>query len=173
LAFELSNTVRQPEQMRYKMKCPAIENKLSAYQDAELSASEMEEVGRHLAHCQACREQYEKLQRAWQTLSDLQDIPTPSGFYRRVSRKIHQTNESGLLGRLLPSPALAATALALGILFGTYLGNSLVRFQPFHGPAAFPEENLMSSLKVFDPVPPGTLADGYERLMSYNESHAK
>lgn len=170
------------------MKCHTIEKKLSAYQDGELSVSEKKQVERHLAGCHSCREQHVKLQQAWQALRDLQEIPTPAGFYGRVTQKINHSPRQGLIGALhwgnwgfkaLPSAVITSITLAIGILFGTYVGNSLAKFQPFHLPIAFSEESLLTSLKMFEPVPPGTLSDGYERLMSSvqlhieNESHTK
>jgi anti-sigma factor RsiW len=161
------------------MKCHAIEKKLSAYQDGELPFSENEEISRHLADCLSCREQYEKFQQLWQTLDDFKPIPTVPEFYRQVHRRIHQLPEKGLFGALnwrsewfkaLPSSAVTAAILAIGILFGTYVGNSLFKFQPSQGLIAFSEESFLSSLKVFEAVPPGTLAEGYERLMSFNQS---
>jgi len=163
------------------MKCQTIEIKLSAYQDGELSASENEQVERHLVGCPSCREQHVKLQQMWQALGDQAVIrPTP-GFYKRVSQKIGQTTGKGVFGfrwgnwgvRVLPSPVLATVILAIGIVCGTYIGNSFIKIQPLHNVAAYPEEGFLSSLKVFDPVPPGTLADSYERLLSYNEGHIR
>jgi predicted anti-sigma-YlaC factor YlaD len=167
--------------MRRQMKCHTIEKKISAYQDGELSASEKEKVARHLADCHSCREQYARLQRMWQVLGDQTEIgPTP-GFYKRVSQKIDQTPEKSVLGprwrnwglRALPSPVFASVILAIGMLCGTYIGNYFIKIQPFHNVAAYPEEGFLSSLKVFDPVPPGSLADNYERLLSYNEGHIR
>ena len=167
--------------MRRQMKCHAIEKKLSAYQDGELSASENEQIERHLAGCHSCREQHVKLQQAWQALGEMAEIRPSLGFYKRVFQKIGQTPEKGVLGsrwgnwglRALPSPVFASVILAIGIVCGTYIGNSFIKIQPLHNVAAYPEEGFLSSLKVFDPVPPGTLADNYERLLSYNEGHIR
>jgi anti-sigma factor RsiW len=162
------------------MKCHAIEKRLSAYQDGELPASENEAIGRHLAECATCREQYEQLQQLWQALDDLQPIPALPEFYRQVNRRIKQLTENGAIGaprwssawfKALPSSAVTAAILLAGIVFGTYVGNSLATFQPYRSPIALSEESFLSSLKVFEAVPPGTLADGYERLMSFNQRH--
>jgi predicted anti-sigma-YlaC factor YlaD len=167
--------------MRRQMNCQTIEKKLSAYQDGELSVLKKELVERHLAGCHSCLEQHVRLRQTWQALGDLTEIrPTP-GFYKRVSHKIGQTPKKGLLGsrwgdwglRALPSPVFASVILVIGILCGTYIGNSLFQFEPFHSAAASTEGGFLSSLRVFDPAPPGTLADSYERLLRYNESHTK
>jgi predicted anti-sigma-YlaC factor YlaD len=163
------------------MKCQAIEKKLSAFQDGELSVSEKEQVERHLAGCHSCREQHVKLQQAWQALGDLTEIRPSLEFYKRVFQKISQESGRGVLEslwgnwglRVLPSPVIASVILAIGILCGTYIGNSLFQFGPFHSAASSSEGGFLTSLRVFDPAPPGTLADSYERLLSYNESHTK
>ena len=164
------------------MKCHTIVKKLSAYQDGELSAFEKEKVERHLAGCSSCREQYVTLQQTWQSLGDVMEVRPAPAFYKRLSLKIGQEGEKGVFGAshwgywglgALPSPVIASVVLAIGIFCGTFIGNSLIQFGPFHNAAAFSEESFLSSLRVFNPVPPGTLADGYERLLSYNESHIR
>jgi hypothetical protein len=164
------------------MKCQAFEKRLSAYEDRELPISEYEEISGHLADCASCRETYEKFQLLWRRLDDLQPIRPPPGFYGQVHRRIHQIPEYGLLGalhwgsgrfKLLPSSVFTAILVAVGIFFGTYVGSSFVKIERFHSPVAISEGSFLSSLRVFDPSPPGSLADGLERLMAYNESHNK
>jgi Putative zinc-finger len=164
------------------MKCRTIEKRLSAYQDGELSVSENEQVASHLAGCHSCREQHVKLQQTWRALGDVTEIrPTP-GFYQRLSERIGQEPQKGVFGaslwgnwglRVVPSPIIASIIVAIGIVCGTLIGNFLIQIEPFHNIAAFSEEGFLSSLRVFDPVPPGTLADSYERLLSYNEGHIR
>jgi hypothetical protein len=111
----------------------------------------------------------------------MSEIWPPAGFYERVSRKINPAPKRGVWGTLLggwglkglPSPAIVSVILAIGILFGTFIGNSLINKQTLHDAVAHAEEGFLSSLRVFDPVPPGTLADNYERLLSYNEGQMR
>jgi anti-sigma factor RsiW len=163
------------------MKCHLIENKLSAYQDGELSASEKEQVERHLAGCHACRELYVKLQQVWKNLGEMSEIRPTTGFYERVSRRINQAPKRGVWGTLLggwglkglPSPAIVSVILAIGIISGALIGNSLVDIHPPQSATVRAEEGFLSSLRVFGLVPPGTLADNYDRLLSYNEGHLR
>jgi anti-sigma factor RsiW len=158
------------------MKCHSVQKKLSAYQDGELKPQEQNEVGRHLLSCQSCREQHEKLEQVWQILGRLEEVRPDPWFYRQLIRKIHQPHEQGLLPtlqhvfQLLRTPAIASILLAVGILTGSYLGNILARydFLPFQ-PAqpTYSQEALFDSLKVFDPAPPGTFAEGYLRMVAY------
>lgn len=164
------------------MRCRNIRKKLSAYQDKELGPQEQEQVKNHLLGCQACREQYAELEQVWQTLGELEGIHPDPWFYGQLVRKIKEPREQGLLPnierlfQMLRTPAVASILLAVGILVGTYLGNILVRydFLPFQPDrATYSQEVLFDSLKVFDPAPPGTLANGYLRMVSYKESESR
>jgi len=168
--------------MRYAMKCHNVQKKFSAYQDKELKPREQEEVSRHLLSCQSCREQYEKLERVWQTLGELEEIRPDPWFYRQLLRKIKEPREQGLwptverFFQLLRTPAIASILLAIGILAGTYLGNILVRsdFLPFQlDRTTYSQEILFDSLKAFDPAPPGTLAHGYLQMVNYEENEPR
>jgi anti-sigma factor RsiW len=157
------------------MKCHSVQKKLSAYQDRELEPREQEEVRSHLLSCRACREQYEKLDRFWQTLGELKEIHPDPLFYRQIVRKIKEPRERGLLPGhqwvfpILRTPVIASILLAIGILAGTYLGNIMVRhdvlsLQPER--PTYSQDALFDSLKVFDPAPPGTLAHGYLQMVT-------
>jgi predicted anti-sigma-YlaC factor YlaD len=157
------------------MKCRNIQKKLSAYQDRELEPREQEQVRSHLLSCRACREQYEKLERVWQTLGALKEIHPDPWFYRQFIEKIKEPREGHPIPRLrwawrlLPAPAIASILLLIGILAGTYLGNILFKcgFFPFQsGQPIYSQEALFDSLKAFDPAPPGTLAGGYLWMVS-------
>jgi len=158
------------------MKCHNVQKKLSAYQDVELTSQEQNEVATHLVSCQSCREQYEKIERVWQTLGELEEIRPDPWFYPQLARKIKEPREKGLwptvegIFQLLRTPAIASILLAVGILAGTYLGNILARcgFFPFQpDQTTYSQEVLFDSMKAFDPVPPGTLAHGYLQMVSY------
>jgi predicted anti-sigma-YlaC factor YlaD len=158
------------------MKCYSVQKKLSAYQDRELEPQEQEQVRNHLLSCRACREQYAEIERVWQTLEELKQIRPDPWFYAQLVRKIKEPRERGLLPGLqwvfqtLRAPAIASILLAIGILAGTYLGNTLARcgFFPFQSDqTAYSQEALFDSLKAFDPAPPGTLAHGYLQMVSY------
>jgi len=164
------------------MKCHNAQKKFSAYQDRELKPREQEEISSHLLNCQSCREQYEKLERVWQTLEELQEIRPDPWFYPQLVRKVKEPRERGLLPGLqwvfpiLRTPAIASILLAIGILAGAYLGNTLVRrdFLPFQPERpTYSQEALLDSLKVFDPAPPGTLAHGYLQMVSYKEDESR
>jgi anti-sigma factor RsiW len=161
------------------MRCRNIQKRLSAYQDKELRPGEQEEVRKHLLSCNSCREEYENLERIWQTLGKLEEIHPDYWFYTQLLRKIKEPREQGFFPRvlwvfrMLRTPAFASVLLAVGILVGTYLGNILARcdFLSFQSERpTYSQEVVFDSLKAFDPAPPGTLAHGYLQMSDYKEN---
>jgi len=161
------------------MKCRNVQKKLSAYQDRELEPKEQEQVKSHLLSCRACREQFAELERVWQTLEELQEIRPDPWFYRHVVRKIKEPREQRLfpslqwVPRLLPASVIVFILLVVGILTGTYFGNILSQSNIFLLHYKQASETVFTSMRVFDPAPPGTLAEGYFRMVSYKESDSR
>jgi predicted anti-sigma-YlaC factor YlaD len=164
------------------MRCHSVLKKLSAYQDRELKLQEQEEVTRHLLNCQSCREQYEKLEQVWQTLGGMEEVRPDPWFYRQLVRKIHQPREQGLLPtlqhiyHLSRGPALASIILIIGLMAGSYLGGIVARSDLFpfqNNTLSDSQGSLFTSMKVFDPAPPGTFAEGYLRMVSYKENESR
>jgi predicted anti-sigma-YlaC factor YlaD len=158
------------------MKCQSVQKKLSAYQDRELKPHEYQEVSWHLENCQSCREQYHELERVWQTLVGMEEVRPVPWFYRQLVRKIHQPREQGVLPtlqhvyQLLHGPALASIILIIGLMAGSYLGGIVARSDLFpsqNNTLSDSQGSLFTSMKVFDPAPPGTLAEGYLRMVAY------
>jgi predicted anti-sigma-YlaC factor YlaD len=164
------------------MKCHSVQKKLSAYQDRELKPHEHQEVSRHLENCQSCREQYDKHEQVWKTLGELGEIRPDPWFYRQLVRKIHQPREQGLLPtlqhiyHLSRGPALASIILIIGLMAGSYLGGIVARSDLFpfqNNTLSDSQGSLFTSMKVFDPAPPGTFAEGYLRMVSYKENESR
>jgi anti-sigma factor RsiW len=158
------------------MKCPQVQDRLSAFQDGELQPQEKERVSKHLESCSACRERYKEMEKAWQALGDLKEILPEPGFYGQLVEKINESNEARFpfrfqwISQLFSSPWLASALLVAGIFLGTFLGNILVKSELFpiqQNQAADPQAASEAlSLKAFDPMPPGTLGDKYMRMAS-------
>jgi len=163
------------------MKCSKIQKKLSAYQDRELTPQEQQEIGRHLLSCQVCRQQFAQLERVWQTLGELKEIQPDPWFYRQVIKKIREPREQGFLPalqhvfRLSRAPVAVSIVLIIGLLAGTYLGSILARCDlfPFQSTPTGDSSGVLTSMRVFDPAPPGTLAHGYLQIASYKESDSR
>jgi hypothetical protein len=115
-------------------------------------------------------------------VGQLEEIHPDQWFYRQLTRKIREPHEQSQIPavqrvfRILRAPAIASILLTVGILAGTYLGNIMVRrdFLPFRPERpTYSQEALFDSLKVFDPAPPGTLAHGYLKMVSYKEDESR
>ena len=161
------------------MKCRIVQKKLSAYQDTELETHEREQVKEHLLNCRTCREQHAEFSRVWQTLGELEEIHPDPWFYQQIVRKIKEPREQRLfpslqwVPRLLPAPVIVFILLVVGILTGTYLGNILAQSNIFLLHYEQASETVFNSMRVFDPAPPGTLAEGYFRMVSYKEDDSR
>ena len=163
------------------MKCRSVQKKLSAYQDNELETHDREQVRSHLLSCQACREQFAELEQVWQTLGRVEEIHTDPWFYRQIVRKIKEPREQGLLPTIehifwfFRTPVTISIILIIGLLAGTYLGSILARRDlfPFQSNPVSDSRGVLTSMRVFNPAPPGTLAEGYYRMVSYKESDSR
>jgi anti-sigma factor RsiW len=163
------------------MKCCNVQKKLSAYQDNELETHEREQVRSHLLSCLACREQFAEIERVWQTMGGLEEIHPDPWFYRQIVRKIKEPREQASLPtleyvfRLFRTPVAVSLILIIGLLAGTYLGGILTRYDlfPFQNYPVSESRGVLTSMRVFDPAPPGTLAEGYYRMASYKESDSR
>ena len=159
------------------MKCSQVEKRLSAFQDGELDPQEEMRVKDHLERCSACRDRYEGMEKVWQALGDSPEIIPDPGFYGQLVRKINESNRASSptgfrwLFQSFSSSWATSTLLIAGILIGAYLGSLLGRsvlfpLQPSQA-VGLRAASEVFSLKVFDPLPPGTLGDKYIRVVTY------
>jgi anti-sigma factor RsiW len=164
------------------MKCRSFQKKLSAYQDRELEPREREQVRSHLLSCRACLEKHAELEGVWQTLGELEEMRPDLGFYRQLVRKIKEPREHGLLPslqcvfQLLRVPVTVSVILIIGLMAGSYLGSILTRHDLLpsqNDPRSNSQGTFFSSLKAFDPAPPGTFVEGYLRMVSYREDKSR
>ncbi|RMG08987.1 MAG: hypothetical protein D6731_20715 [Planctomycetota bacterium] len=112
--------------------CDSIRDDLVAYADGELTASERERVGAHLASCVACRRELDAHRRVWEALDRLPGLSARPGWTDEVEERI-------LGPRVRPFPlwrrGLAALALAAAVALAAGLGWLLAR----PGPATSPQ----------------------------------
>jgi len=164
------------------MKCRNVQKKFSAYQDRELKPREQEEVNSHLLICRSCREQYAEFEGLWETLGEMEEIHQDPWFYQQIVRKIKEPGEHRLFPnlqwvfRLLRAPVIASILLIIGLMAGSYLGSILGRSDLFpfqNNPLSDSQGTFFTSMRVFDPAPPGTLAEGYLRMVSYKEDDSR
>ena len=146
------------------MTCPPTDD-LSAYLDDALSPAEREQVSKHLLHCPLCQKQLQTFTGLQQALRAL---PTPALDFdlaatlhdrlhahpntRKPASRLARDSSgwlSGWLGWFGGAPGGVAAGLALAV--GLWLGGGLLPA------AAVGQATDMTSVRVFDPVPPGGL----------------
>jgi anti-sigma factor RsiW len=164
------------------MKCHKVQMKLSAYQDGELEGREVGRIAAHLENCPACRRRLAELERVWQALGDLEELAPDPGFYGQIVEKIHESQERPVWGwrrafKLLSAQAFPCALMIAAILIGTFLGhllagNNLFSWQQ-NKAARSQEAGEFFALHVFAAAPPGTLGDGYLRMVSRLEERPR
>ena len=113
----------------------------------------------------------------WEVLGDIPEIQPAPTFYLELRKKIARSNNHRLIPKLqqvfklLPA-RVVMTALALvGLVIGAYAGNFLFGegLISFNGPQPRSSQLgvTLTAVRTLDPMPPGTLANGYVRMASY------
>ena len=165
-----------------RMKCQDVQKKLSPFQDGELKPKDQDQVAKHLQGCPACQEEFARLERVWQALEGLPEIHPDPDFYGQLINKINKPYENRPLSGFrevfqLFSSVTGCTLLIAGLLIGAFLGNFLAGSDLFQFRSTLTENSPKAvevvSFRVFDPVPPGTLGDGYIRMVSNTEIQHK
>ena len=104
------------------MECNDIQEKLSDYMEAVLSAEDKVLIDEHLKGCQKCREALADLKMTMEHIQSLDEVQPPAWLTQRVMARIREEAEAkkGILHRLfypphikLPIEAVAVIAIAL------------------------------------------------------------
>ena len=77
------------------MRCPEMEEMLSAYANDELSAESREAVERHLDGCAGCREALEGYRGVRQRVESLRTLPATPDIRAAVMARIKSTSQRG------------------------------------------------------------------------------
>ncbi len=125
--------------------CEKIRDLLSEYLDGELDERAAGEIRSHLASCESCRGELERLHRVSAAVKALPKVPAPKGFARRVAvRLAAEASPRVSAARRRPSaarvwiPAAAAALLALSVtlsLMTHYWREDVGRSLPDYGSA--------------------------------------
>ncbi len=95
------------------------QRQLSAYVDGELTPHEAGELEAHLAQCQSCRAELDRLQSLKSLLGRLPERPVPATLWMSIRAALDRPQQSWIalveqwLRGVVRRPALAAAALAL------------------------------------------------------------
>ncbi len=159
--------------------CQEIRQKLSAYQDGEVSHPQRDNIEAHLQGCTPCRKYLADLGQTYQLINSLPQIKPDPMFTRRVMNSVADTSLwNRMLGkplRLFSIPSAAIAMIIVGLLTGTLLGNLLIQNPYFPSDHSSPDysgrEITLASLTIFDAIPKGSIADGYFNMVSTSMEH--
>jgi len=116
------------------MECQEIQDLLSTYLDGELPAEKQAAVTRHLAHCEACRREFQIMERLWDDLL-AEPVTVPADLAARVLARLPGRRPSWWQNLAL------AASLLVGIFLGGQLGlavhQSVVALQTEAGEAVW------------------------------------
>ena len=98
----------------------SFEKDFSDLHDGALAVERAREVESHIAGCQRCREEYERLEKALGALSGLHRLAAPPDFSSGVADTIHRRSAGRFFGRKafgdrVPFELLAVIGLVLAI----------------------------------------------------------
>lgn len=163
------------------MSCKKILSQLDAYIDGELPRKRRREVEEHLARCQACRGQLDKLEQVGGIL-DFIDVPSlPEGFAARVMAEARTVKVLSVqekrpfwppdwspfrwfveLSR--PMRTAVCSAALLACLLGILLSEEFSL--PDSRQKAVASAETLAGFEWFNPTPPASLGAAYLSLAS-------
>ena len=97
------------------MNCEWIKDNLFVCTDREPDPSKDLILNEHLRDCSACRLEYEKIQKAWNTLDFWEDLEPPAHIQKNILRKIKGRRQTKWLSVIVP--AAAVLLIVAGITF--------------------------------------------------------
>jgi anti-sigma factor RsiW len=152
----------------YTMDCSKVKVRMKAYLDRELPDTEAQALQVHIQNCPLCATEAERISKVWNMLGALPEQQTVPDLIPGTLARIRAQQKEPVWDKItrwlspVTGPAIAATALAVGIYIGTGIGFSLS--QSYITPATS-EDPLY--LEVFNDVPPQSIGDAY---LSIDES---
>ncbi len=130
---------------------------LSAYLDGELDARAQQRVAAHLATCPVCAARFAQLQALSASFQALPEEPLGFDLAGVIEGRLANTPRRPATPRRF-SPLgwwPVAVGAALSITVGLFMGSTLVTASAVTTPR-------MTAMRVFDPMPPGSLCIGFE-----------
>jgi anti-sigma factor RsiW len=168
------------------MKCKKILSRLGAYVDEELPRERGREVEGHLAFCEACRGELDKIEQVGGVLDSLDVPPLPEGFVVRVMAEARP-------GKLLPGQVkrpswpldwslfrwlaelsrpmrtAVCSAALLACLLGILLSEQFSL--PDRRQTVVASAEGLEGLEWFNPAPPASLGAAYLNLALSSPHH--
>ncbi len=155
------------------MICKNLKNRLSAYLDGELDARTSSQIALHLEECSSCKFEFERLQKLNMFLEAEQPLPADPYFLSRLRARLR--NED----RKMPvvsnawrwaARALVPVTIAVGLVFGIFLGTHLTEKLSSDADTAFKISDSYFDEDVFSAIPQGSLTAEYTSLNHWEQN---
>ena len=150
------------------MRCAAVNKRLNAYLDGELSPATADSVREHLRTCSRCAEAREELKRVNGLLAAFEAAEARPGLAQRI-RAVAEARPAAVirldLARaerfgLVLERAAAAAALLAGVMLGVIMGNAASQFRAGSDRMAVSSSfRFDASVDPLSAVPAGSVAD--------------
>jgi anti-sigma factor RsiW len=102
------------------MNCEWTKDNLIACIDRELDPSQELILKEHLSGCIACRLEYEKIQKAWNTLDYWEDVVPPGHIQKNILGKIKRRQDATWLSVIFPAAAVLMIIAGISFFYKTY-----------------------------------------------------
>jgi len=140
------------------MTCEAVQERLSAYLDGELSPEAAGPIAEHLASCGACSAELESLKRLGGAIEGLAGMGVPAGFARRVRLAAATISAQPPAGGRQTLSRVAAGLVALaGLWLGLAMGSAAGPANGNGSTSAAPE-GLDWQVEALSAAPAGSVA---------------
>ena len=110
------------------MKCREIKNKLSSYQDNELSSHLRLIIDEHLESCRSCRRDFTFLSDLKENFTKVPNIDPSPHLSSKIMYRIKQTPVNTIWGKLL-NPAIYSFVFIFSILMGIFVNSTMINPQ--------------------------------------------
>ena len=156
------------------MNCGEIKQKLSAFQDKQVSEDERRIIQDHLSFCESCSSALQELHDVYGLLSHVETIEAAPYFWAKLSRRMNQSASKKSLWESIVTPTqkftvpIAATLVFIfALIIGIYLGANIYTHSTFAN-SAISEQELAQvySLNSFQDFPQESVANAYVSLLT-------
>lgn len=156
------------------MNCGEIKQRLSAFQDKQLSEDEMQVIQNHLNFCESCSSAFQELQDVYRLLSHVETIEAAPYFWAKLSRRMKRSASKKSVWETMAAPilrfAVPVTAMLVflfALVIGIYLGSNIYNHSTFPASAITEQEfNQVYSLNTFEDFPQESVANAYVSLLT-------
>ena len=157
------------------MKCRIVKKTLSAYIDKELTAPECLKIEKHLAGCSICRQELNRLARAWEILDIWGGVEAPADFEANFQQKLkmQKIQIQNFIKNIFNIPVVFSMIITLiiGLILGNYLSDAIFFKNINNDRIVGAEIKDIFYLETFDVIPANSIEDVYINLISQNENN--